>query len=326
MARRLPVYLLLDCSESMAGPAIEAVSTCVGAMLSQLRTDPQALETAFLSVITFAREAKQIIPLTELMDFQLPPLKVRTGTSLGAALRHLSRCLKTDVVRTTETTKGDYKPLVFLLTDGQPTDDWEPAAEALARQNNPRIANIIAVGMGADVDDVLYRITETVLLMPKSTLIAMRKLFVWMSASVAMTSQRLDSGSTTNAINLPSLPADCVEVASRSSRPRGREPQQVFLHALCARTHRPYLMRFGRSERGAKYEAIAAHPLEEFEKGDAGLLPSINSSLLRGCPGCPYCKNPQAAVCGCGALFCDSSAQSGPSGLPRLRSAPDQPE
>src|SRR5262249_18300040 len=129
--RRLPVYLLLDCSESMAGPAIEAVETGVQTLVSELRNNPLALETAYLSVITFARAARQVVPLTELTQFQPPKRAVRTGTSLGAALRLLLLCLKRDVVRTTPTTKGDYKPMVFLLTDGQPTDDYEEAAKAV---------------------------------------------------------------------------------------------------------------------------------------------------------------------------------------------------
>src|SRR5208337_2466650 len=122
--RRLPVYLLLDCSESMAGPAIEAVQRGVQTLVGELRNNPLALETAYLSVITFARETKQVVPLTELIQFQPPRLSVRTGTSLGAALRLLLACLNKDVIKTTPTTKGDYKPLVFMLTDGQPTDDW----------------------------------------------------------------------------------------------------------------------------------------------------------------------------------------------------------
>ena len=51
--RRLPVYLLLDCSGSMMGEPIEAVRQGVKALLSELKGDPQALETAYLSVITF---------------------------------------------------------------------------------------------------------------------------------------------------------------------------------------------------------------------------------------------------------------------------------
>ncbi len=52
-SRRLPVYLLLDVSGSMQGDPIEAVRHGVRALISELRGDPQALETAYLSVITF---------------------------------------------------------------------------------------------------------------------------------------------------------------------------------------------------------------------------------------------------------------------------------
>ena len=63
--RRLPVYLLLDCSGSMTGEPIEAVKQGMKALLMELRSDPQALETAYLSVITFASNAVQVCPLTE---------------------------------------------------------------------------------------------------------------------------------------------------------------------------------------------------------------------------------------------------------------------
>jgi len=65
--RRLPVYLLLDCSGSMSGEPIEAVRQGIDHLLSELRGDPNALETVWLSVITFSSVARQAVPLTELL-------------------------------------------------------------------------------------------------------------------------------------------------------------------------------------------------------------------------------------------------------------------
>ena len=53
LTRRLPVYLLLDTSGSMRGEPIEAVNRGLKVLVSSLRQDPNALETAFLSIITF---------------------------------------------------------------------------------------------------------------------------------------------------------------------------------------------------------------------------------------------------------------------------------
>lgn len=58
--RRLPVYLLLDTSGSMTGEPIEAVKNGVQMLLSTLRQDPYALETAYVSVITFDSSARQL--------------------------------------------------------------------------------------------------------------------------------------------------------------------------------------------------------------------------------------------------------------------------
>ncbi len=70
--RRLPVYLLLDTSGSMLGEPIEAVKNGVEMLVSSLRQDPYALETAFLFMISFDTAAKQLMPLTEVAMFNPP--------------------------------------------------------------------------------------------------------------------------------------------------------------------------------------------------------------------------------------------------------------
>ncbi|HXM35547.1 MAG TPA: VWA domain-containing protein [Pyrinomonadaceae bacterium] len=306
-SRRLPVYLLLDTSESMAGPAIEAVAQGVSTLVKELRTNPLALETAYLSVITFSRDAQQLVPLSELLHFQPPPLRVRPGTALGAALRMLIECLQRDVKKTTPTTKGDYKPLVFILTDGQPTDSWEQAADAVKQAGRPKMANVFAIGCGPDVDtDVLYRITDTVLVMPNLTPEAIRKSFVWLSASVQTVSTKVEGISEKESLNLPTPPADALQGAPRTTGPRDQTPRQVFLHALCSKNRQPYLMRFVRRSYEHQYDAVAAHRLEVLEEGDAASIPPISASLLHGIPDCPYCENASGTVCPrCRAIFCE---------------------
>ena len=70
MSRRLPVYLLIDTSGSMRGEPIESVKVGIEAMLSTLRTDPYALDTVSISIITFDREVKQVLPLTQSIRYR----------------------------------------------------------------------------------------------------------------------------------------------------------------------------------------------------------------------------------------------------------------
>lgn len=60
--RRLPVYILIDISSSMRGEPIEAVKAGINTLLNSLCQDPYALETVWLSLITYNSKAEQILP------------------------------------------------------------------------------------------------------------------------------------------------------------------------------------------------------------------------------------------------------------------------
>lgn len=188
--RRLPVYLLLDTSTSMRGEAISAVQNGLDLMVSTLRRDPYALETAYLSVITFDTSAKQLSPLTELSEFETPILEVGGVTSLGEALALTANAIGREVQKTSATQKGDWKPLVFLMTDGAPTDEWKKGVAAL-KAAKPGFIICCAAGPDAQVD-VLGEISEAVVSLDVADSATIAAFFKWVSASIATSSRRID--------------------------------------------------------------------------------------------------------------------------------------
>ena len=73
--RRLPVYILLDTSGSMKGEPIHSVNVGLQSMLSALRQDPYALESVYISIITFDIEARVYLSLTPLEEIQIPEIR-----------------------------------------------------------------------------------------------------------------------------------------------------------------------------------------------------------------------------------------------------------
>jgi uncharacterized protein YegL len=190
--RRLPVYLLLDVSGSMSGEPIEAVKSGVQTLVSSLRQDPYALETAFLSVITFDTSARQVAPLTELANFQTPSFEASGVTAFGEALGLLADCVEAEVAKTTADIKGDWKPLIFIMTDGVPTDDWQIGLDKLKKV---RTGVIVACAAGHAADtSVLKQITEVVVQLDTADASTIKAFFKWVSASVSTGSQKIDQG------------------------------------------------------------------------------------------------------------------------------------
>jgi len=176
----------------MFGEPIEAVNNGLQTLVSTLRSDPYALETAYLSVITFNSSARQDIPLTELSSFQEPKLTASGCTALGEALTLVKNCAEREVVKTTHEKKGDWRPLVFILTDGEPTDDLD---KGIADFRTMKWGMVVAcaAGNGANTD-TLKKITENVLQLDTADSATIKAFFKWLSASVAGTSERVDGG------------------------------------------------------------------------------------------------------------------------------------
>lgn len=203
--RRLPVYLVLDTSGSMTGEPIEAVKTGLETLVMTLRTDPQALETAWISVLTFDSEAREVVPLTELMAFTPPAIDAGGATALGAGLSMLADAIERDVQKSTAERKGDWKPIIFLMTDGGPNDDWR---SGLGKLHKAKTGLVVACAAGVHADtSVLKEITENVVALDTADGASLSAFFKWVSSSIAVSSHKVDlSKDTSDMSDLPPPP------------------------------------------------------------------------------------------------------------------------
>jgi len=191
--RRLPVYMLIDCSGSMNGDAIEAVGQGFKNLTTMLNNDPTTCDVVWFSIIIFDSTVRQLFPLCPIGDYKELPLKVGGSSNLGRALQFLSDCVKKEVRKQTSEKKGDWKPLVFLMSDGKPSDDWEKICKTAESE-----INLIACGVGADADiENLKKITGRVVLMKDMTQETLDQFIDFVRSLTTMASQRSENQSDT---------------------------------------------------------------------------------------------------------------------------------
>jgi uncharacterized protein YegL len=191
MARRLPVYLLVDTSGSMRGEPIQAVNMGIKTLMATLRQDPHALESVYLSIITFDNDAQEYMPLTALEDIAFQGISIDNcgATYTGAALHLLVKSIKRDVRVSTDSVKGDWRPLVFLMTDGAPSDpeEYKTGVMTLKSCNLSAIA-ACAAGPKAKVEHLTH-LTRNIVGLNEMDESAFKAYFKWVSASVGVSAQ-----------------------------------------------------------------------------------------------------------------------------------------
>ena len=209
--RRLPVYILIQTSGAMRGEPIEAIKVGLETMVASLRQDPFALESVYLSVITFDRTPQVLVPLTELENLQIPEIQQpqAAGTHLGEALELVCKKVDQEVQLSTQERKGDWMPLFFLMCDGRANDlmlfnnIWP-----LIKSKN--FGSIVACSVGAKTDHGnLRKITSNIVSLETTDSGTFRQFFKWVSASVSAGNRSIGA---TDEILLPPPPPEVHNV------------------------------------------------------------------------------------------------------------------
>lgn len=179
---RAPCVLLLDSSYSMNGGPIGQLNEGLRAFESDIKQDPLASQRAEIAIFSFGGTVNLVQDFVVASSFVAPTLAASGNTPMGEAL---SRAL--DLVESRKTAyKGAnlnyYRPWVFLVTDGAPTDEWETVANRLEQEEERGALLFFAVGVeGADFS-LLSRISRK---RPPVKLreTRFREMFLWLSRS-----------------------------------------------------------------------------------------------------------------------------------------------
>ncbi|MFB8204355.1 vWA domain-containing protein [Kitasatospora purpeofusca] len=147
----LPFYAVCDESSSMT-LHIDTLNQALIALHQEISTNPTVADKTRFGLIGFSTDAHELQPLVDLSDLEeLPALEASGLTSYGRAFDLLRRAIERDVTELKAEGHDVYRPVVFFLSDGEPTDnDWErPYQDLLAAAFRP---HIIAFGIteGAD--------------------------------------------------------------------------------------------------------------------------------------------------------------------------------
>ena len=183
---RCPCVLLLDTSTSMRGQPMAELNDGLQSFRSSLMSDDMAMQRVELGIVTFGPVRVQAEFQSAEM-FSPPVLEANGDTPLGAAITRALDMLDARKRAYRDAGVGYYRPWVFLITDGAPTDEWRAAAERVRQGDSDKAKafSFFAVGVqGADMSTLARICSDARPPLPLRGL-HFRELFSWLSSSLA---------------------------------------------------------------------------------------------------------------------------------------------
>jgi uncharacterized protein YegL len=161
----LPVYIVIDTSGSMR-PFEAILNQSIETLYEELMMSPQVSDFAHVSILSYNTEPELVLQMANLHSLTaLPQLRCGGITNFGKVLRFLRGRIDEDVPFLNDAGREVLRPVVFLLTDGQPTndegrwsDDWKRDYEALVDRGWSRHPNVVPFGYGNVTPEVLAEV------------------------------------------------------------------------------------------------------------------------------------------------------------------------
>ncbi|MEJ0052136.1 MAG: VWA domain-containing protein [Methylovirgula sp.] len=185
---RCPCLLLLDTSGSMSGKPIHELNEGLLQFRTELSGDALAMKRVEVAVVTFG--PVQVMADFQTPDFFTPPSLTASGdTPMGNAI-----CTGLDLLRQRKDAYrangiSYYRPWIFLITDGSPTDSWTKAAAMVREGEASKAFSFFGVGVQGANMETLSRICPETRPPARLSGLKFRELFSWLSSSLSGVSQ-----------------------------------------------------------------------------------------------------------------------------------------
>ncbi len=183
---RCPCLLLLDVSGSMQGQPIADLNAGLTTFKDELAADTLAMKRVEVGIVTFG-PVQIVLPFQGAASFYPPTLTAQGDTPMGSAIKQGLDMVRQRKDEYKANGISYYRPWVFLITDGGPTDEWQSAAAAVREGEASKSFAFFAIGVQGANMDTLQQISVRQPLRLDG--LRFRDMFSWLSSSLLSVSR-----------------------------------------------------------------------------------------------------------------------------------------